>query len=75
MEKKVLIIEDDRDITDLVNIHLGDLGFKLDKAYDGESGLSKALSGDYDLILLDLMLPGKEITKRRFALVNFSNAT
>jgi DNA-binding response OmpR family regulator len=67
MEKRVLIIEDDRDITDLVEIHLGDLGYKLDKAYDGESGLSKSLSGDYDLIILDLMLPkleGLEVCKQ-----------
>jgi DNA-binding response OmpR family regulator len=67
MEKRVLIIEDDKDITDLVEIHLGDLGFVLDKAYNGETGLSKALSGDYDLILLDLMLPkleGLEVCKR-----------
>lgn len=67
MEKKVLIIEDDKDITDLVEIHLQDLGYSLDKAYDGESGLSKALSGSYDLVLLDLMLPkleGLEVCKR-----------
>jgi DNA-binding response OmpR family regulator len=67
MTKKVLIIEDDKDITDLVEIHLGDLGYKLVKAHDGESGLSKSLSGDYDLILLDLMLPkleGLEVCKR-----------
>jgi DNA-binding response OmpR family regulator len=60
MEKKVLIIEDDKDITDLVEIHLSDLGYFLDKAYDDESGLSKALSNDYDLVLLDLMLPKLE---------------
>jgi len=67
MEKRVLIIEDDKDITDLVDIHLGDLGYVLDKAHDGESGLSKATSGEYDLILLDLMLPkleGLEVCKR-----------
>jgi len=67
MEKRVLIIEDDKDITDLVEIHLQDLGYSLDKAYDGESGLSKALSGSYDLVLLDLMLPkleGLEVCKR-----------
>jgi len=64
---KVLIIEDDKDITDLVEIHLGDLGYSLDKAHDGESGLAKALSGSYDLVLLDLMLPkleGLEVCKR-----------
>jgi DNA-binding response OmpR family regulator len=67
MEKRVLIIEDDKDITDLVDIHLGDLGYKLDKAYNGETGLAKSLTGDYDLILLDLMLPkleGLEVCKQ-----------
>jgi DNA-binding response OmpR family regulator len=67
MEKRVLIIEDDKDITDLVEIHLGDLGYKLDKAYNGETGLANSLSGDYDLILLDLMLPkleGLEVCKQ-----------
>ena len=67
MEKKVLIIEDDKDITDLVEIHLQDFGYSLDKAFDGESGLSKALSGSYDLVLLDLMLPkleGLEVCKK-----------
>ena len=67
MEKRVLIIEDDKDITDLVGIHLGDLGYILDKAYNGETGLAKSLSGDYDLILLDLMLPkleGLEVCKQ-----------
>ena len=67
MEKRILIIEDDKDITDLVDIHLSDLGYMLDKAYDGESGLSKSLSGKYDLVILDLMLPkleGLEVCKR-----------
>jgi two-component system alkaline phosphatase synthesis response regulator PhoP len=67
MEKKVLIIEDDKDITDLVAIHLRDLGYSVDKAFDGEKGLSKALSGSYDLVLLDLMLPkleGLEVCKK-----------
>lgn len=67
MNKRILIIEDDKDITDLIEIHLGDLGYNLDKAYDGQSGLSKALSGNYDLILLDLMLPkleGLEVCKQ-----------
>jgi DNA-binding response OmpR family regulator len=67
MEKKVLIVEDDQDITDLIEIHLSDLGYQLDTANDGESGLSKALSNQYDLIILDLMLPkmeGLEVCKR-----------
>jgi DNA-binding response OmpR family regulator len=64
---KVLIIEDDPDITDLVEIHLKDLGYELDRAADGLSGLKKARAHDYSLVILDLMLPqldGLEVCKR-----------
>lgn len=63
----VLIIEDDRKIVDLVEIHLQDLGCRLDKAADGSVGLQMALKNEYDLIILDLMLPsidGIEICKQ-----------
>jgi len=65
--KRVLIIEDDPDIIDLVEIHLKDLGYELDRAEDGEKGLQKALHGNYKLIILDLMLPkmdGLSVCKR-----------
>ena len=55
--KKVLIIEDDKEIVDLLEIHLKDLSLEISKSYDGESGLSKAISEKPDLIILDLMLP------------------
>ena len=42
MEKKVLIIEDDTDIADLLELHLKDLDLNLDRAEDGENGLNKA---------------------------------
>ena len=58
--KKVLIIEDDRDIVELLKIHLNDLHCTTDWAYDGETGLQKALGGDFQLIILDIMLPGKD---------------
>ena len=58
--KKVLIIEDDKDIVELLKIHLTDLHCELDWAYDGETGLQKALQGDNQLIILDIMLPGKD---------------
>jgi len=58
MDRKILIVEDDRDITDLIEIHLNDFGFKLIKAYRGDDGLKRALSETFDLIILDLMLPG-----------------
>lgn len=56
--KRVLIIEDDRDIAGLVEFHLKDLDCQSDLAYDGEEGLEKALKAEYNLIILDLMLPG-----------------
>jgi two-component system, OmpR family, alkaline phosphatase synthesis response regulator PhoP len=58
MNKKILIIEDDPDIIDLLKIHLKDIDFSLDNARDGEQGLEKALNNDYELVILDLMLPG-----------------
>ncbi|RMD93329.1 MAG: DNA-binding response regulator [Calditrichaeota bacterium] len=65
--ERVLIIEDDRDIADLVEIHLHDLGYTLDRAEDGFSGLRKFENNEYALIILDLMLPGMdglEVCKR-----------
>lgn len=58
MNQKVLIVEDDADIANLVHMHISDLGCKCDVVHDGEAGLEKALKNRYDLIILDLMLPG-----------------
>ena len=58
MNHKVLIVEDDKDIAQLVSLHVTDLGCKCDVVHDGEVGLEKALKNQYDLIILDLMLPG-----------------
>jgi len=55
---KILIIEDEMTIVDLISFNLKREGFEIDAAYDGVSGLEKALSGWADLILLDVMLPG-----------------
>ena len=54
----VLIIEDDAHIVELLTIHLGDLGCNVISATDGKKGLALALEEKYDLIILDLMLPG-----------------
>jgi two-component system alkaline phosphatase synthesis response regulator PhoP len=65
--KKILIIEDDRNIVDLAKIHIRDLGYETDSAGDGESGLNKALGEKYALIILDIMLPkmdGLEVCRR-----------
>lgn len=58
--KKVLIIEDDPEIIKLLRIHLEDQIYKVDVAEDGRHGLQLAINNDYDLILLDLTLPGMD---------------
>ncbi len=58
MSRSILIIEDDKDIAQLVELHLRDAGYEVSLAYDGSTGLRQALSKHYDLIILDLMLPG-----------------
>lgn len=58
--KKVLVVEDDRAIVDLLKIHLKDLECDVTAAYDGDSGLDQAMNGQFDLIILDVMLPGKD---------------
>lgn len=55
---RILIIEDDREIAEIERDYLELDGIEADISGDGVSGLEKALSGGYDLILLDLMLPG-----------------
>jgi len=65
--KRILIIEDDVEITDLVEINLDENEYILEKAFDGEAGLEKARAESYDLIILDVMLPkldGLEVCKR-----------
>ncbi|MBI1223682.1 MAG: response regulator [Bacteroidetes bacterium] len=56
--KKVLVVEDDPDIVNLLSIHLHDLNCEIATANDGNTGLDLALKGPLDLIVLDLMLPG-----------------
>ena len=56
--RKILLIEDDRDISHLVKLHLEDEGFLVVIEADGNAGLARAREGDFDLIVLDLMLPG-----------------
>ncbi len=58
MPKKILIVEDNRDLAHLLESHLRDLAFQVEVAFDGLAGLAKADSDNYDLIILDLMLPG-----------------
>lgn len=65
--KKVLIIEDEKAISDIIKFNLKKEGFEVDAAYDGQEGLDKALTAQPDLILLDVMLPsmdGFQVCKR-----------
>ena len=55
---KVLVIEDDPDIVDLLEIHLKDLSCELIKSSSGEDGLVQVKSNPLDLVILDVMLPG-----------------
>jgi DNA-binding response OmpR family regulator len=55
---KILIVEDEAQIARFVELELIHEGNTVDKAEDGRTGLDKALASDYDLILLDVMLPG-----------------
>ena len=57
MQKRILIIEDEQKISQVLQVNLMMAGYECDAAYDGEDGLKKALEGNYDLILLDIMLP------------------
>lgn len=65
--KKILIVEDEKDISEIIAYNIRRQGYDVDTAFDGETGLNKALTGEFDLILLDVMLPkmdGFEICKR-----------
>lgn len=57
---KILIVEDDRDIAGLISINLNDSGFETTKVHEGKEGLMEAIGGTYDLIILDLKLPGMD---------------
>jgi DNA-binding response OmpR family regulator len=58
MPHRILVIEDNHDIARLVELHLKDLSYQVDMDTDGRTGLERAMKGNYDLIILDIMLPG-----------------
>ncbi|PYX88010.1 MAG: DNA-binding response regulator [Acidobacteria bacterium] len=55
---RILVIDDDVELCSLVGEYLESEGFQVEPVYEGERGLEKALSGDYALVVLDVMLPG-----------------
>ena len=60
MQKNVLVIEDNPDIANLVMINLRGKHLQVDHAANGNTGLRMALTGEYQLVILDLMLPGMD---------------
>ena len=56
-KKKILIVEDERAIVEILKFNLAREGYETLEALDGEAGLQLGLTGDPDLILLDVMLP------------------
>lgn len=65
---RILIVEDEESIAELEKDYLELSGFEVEIENDGEAGLKRALADDFDLFILDLMLPGVdgfEICRRR----------
>ncbi len=62
-KRRILVIEDDADIGELLAIHLRDLGCTIELVADGREGLDRAIAGEHDLIILDLGLPGVDGTE------------
>ena len=58
VEKKILVIDDDAELCELVSEYLESEGFEIDTEGSGDHGADRALESDYDLIILDVMLPG-----------------
>lgn len=67
MGAKILVVEDEEKLARFIELELIHEGYEVDKAFDGRSALEKAESGDFSLILLDIMLPeinGLEVMRR-----------
>jgi DNA-binding response OmpR family regulator len=60
VKKRILVIEDNPDLAGLVVMHLRDLNYEAEAALDGMKGFAMAGSGSFDLVILDLMLPGMD---------------
>lgn len=67
MADRILLVEDEEKLARVVELELRYEGYEVEKAFDGREGLEKALSGRFDLLLLDIMLPsmsGMEVLRR-----------
>ena len=57
MTTRILLIEDDQELNELLSEFLALENFEVDQAFDGEQGLNMALNGQYDALVLDIMMP------------------
>ena len=67
MGERILLVEDEEKLARMVEMELKYEGYEVEKAFDGRTGLDRARSGEFDLILLDIMLPqlsGMEVLRR-----------
>ena len=67
MSERILLVEDEEKLARMVELELKYEGYQVEKAFDGRTGLERALSGEFDLVLLDIMLPrlsGMEVLRR-----------
>lgn len=58
--KRILLVDDERDLVELLSYNLKKEGFSVDASYDGEDALLKLKKNNFDMIVLDLMLPGMD---------------
>lgn len=58
MKAKILVVEDEEKLARFIEMELSYEGYAVEKAFDGRTGLQMAETGDFDLVLLDIMLPG-----------------
>jgi two-component system OmpR family response regulator len=75
MPKQVLIVEDDENIAELLRLHLHDEGYAIEHAADGHTGMQLVERGNFDALVLDLMLPGVdglEICRRARAMTRYT---
>lgn len=64
---KILIVEDEKQMAEFINLELKHEGYEVDICYDGENGYENAIKNNYDIILLDIMIPkinGMELCRR-----------
>lgn len=67
MGERILLVEDEEKLARVVEMELNYEGYQVEKTFDGRTGLERARSGDFDLVLLDIMLPrlsGMEVLRR-----------